>query len=342
MAVIAAGAMYVSDTANATIRLVGADGAVSTFAGSTGARGNLDGPGTLATFSSPQGLALDGSGNLYVADATNHTVRKITPQGEVSTLAGAAGMAGYADGTGTAARFNYPSGLAVDSAGNVYVADQANNVIRRITPAGVVSTIAGVGVVSGADDGTGSAALFNRPVALVLDGSGNLLVADGGNATIRKITPAGVVSTLAGLPTVDGNQDGAGSGAMFNQPKALALDGAGNLYVVEAGNDAIRKVTPDGVVTTLTLRMAQTSAISSDTASTSASTNSSASGTSQGNSPAGSTGSSNSTTPSNGMGAMGGGFVAGLGILLLARRSRDGVRVKSQLGRGAGRVRPRQ
>jgi hypothetical protein len=121
---------------------------------------------------------------------------------------------------------------------------------------------------------------------------------------------------------------------MFNQPKALAMDGAGNLYVVEAGNDAIRKVTPDGVVTTLTLRQAQISAISSDPGSTSGGNNSSASGTSPGSTPAGSNGSSSSTTPSNGMGAMGGWFVAGLGILLLARWSRDAMRGTTQLGRG--------
>ncbi|MBI2497783.1 MAG: hypothetical protein HYV75_07695, partial [Opitutae bacterium] len=253
LAVTSAGVIYVSDTANATIRRIDPDKHVTTFAGSSGSRGNTNGSGTQATFSAPLGLALDLSGNLYVADSTNHTIRKITPPGVVSTLAGSAGQPGYANGNGSAARFNYPADVAVDAAGNVFVADRTNNVIRRITSAGAVTTLAGTPGVSGFDDGAGSGALFNQPGGLTLDGSGNLYVADTGNCTIRKITAAGGVSTLAGLPTVGGDQDGTGMGAQFNQPRALALDGTGNLYVADTGNSAIRKVTPGGVVTTLVL-----------------------------------------------------------------------------------------
>ena len=142
---------------------------------------------------------MDGSGNVYVADTGNNTIRKITPAGVVSTLAGMAGSSGSADGTGSAARFYYPFGVAVDGSGNVYVADTYNNTIRKITPAGVVSTLAGTAGSSGSADGTGSAAQFYYPCGVAVDGSGNVYVADTDNYTIRKITPAGVVSTLAGL-----------------------------------------------------------------------------------------------------------------------------------------------
>jgi streptogramin lyase len=302
------------------IRRIAADGSVTTFAGSSGARGNTDGAGTAATFSAPLGLAIDAAGNLYVADAMNHTIRKITSAGVVSTLAGSAGVPGYADGTGTGALFNYPAGLAVDAAGNVYVADRSNNVIRKVTPAGVVTTLAGLQGVSGATDGAGSLALFNQPSGLVLDGAGNFYVTDTGNSTIRKLTPAGVVSTLAGLPTIGGNQDGTGSGAMFNQPRALTIDSAGNLYVADTGNATIRKVTPAGVVTTLTLQQGTSSA-------------SSGGGTTGGGSSSTPAGGSASTGPNgNGAGATGGWFIAGLAALSLLRW----VRPRCWASRGLG------
>ncbi len=301
------GVIYVADTANAMIRRVGTDGSVTTFAGSSSTRGNVDGVGTAATFGGPLGIAIDSAGNLYVADAMNHTIRKITSAGTVSTLAGSAGVSGFADGTGAAARFNYPAGLAVDAAGNVYVADQSNNLIRKITPAGVVTTLAGLQGVSGFSDGAGSLALFNQPDGVVLDSAGNVYVADTGNSTIRKITPAGVVSTLAGLPAIGGNQDGTGSGAMFNLPRALTIDGSGNLYVADTGNASIRKVTPAGVVTTLTLRQGSTSS-SSSSSSTGGGSTSTPSGVS-----------SSSASNGNGAGSMGGWFGAALGLLALLR-----------------------
>ncbi len=310
LAATSAGVIFVADTANAMIRRIAADGSVTTFAGSSASRGNADGAGTSATFSAPLGLAIDLAGNLYVADAMNHTIRKITPAGAVSTLAGSAGVPGFADGTGPAALFNYPAGLAVDAAGNVYVADRSNNIIRKVTPAGVVTTLAGLQGVSGADDGTGSLALFNQPSGLVLDGAGNLYATDTGNSTIRKITPAGVVSTLAGLPTIGGNQDGTGSGAMFNQPRALTIDSAGNLYVTDTGNATIRKVTPAGVVTTLTLRQGTASA------------GTGGGSTGGGSTPASSGSSANAGPNGNGAGATEGWFVAGLGLLTLLRRAR--------------------
>ncbi|MEO6996167.1 MAG: hypothetical protein ABI273_21370, partial [Lacunisphaera sp.] len=205
------------------------------------------------TFSSPIGIAQDASGNLYVADATNDTIRKISSTGVVTTLAGSAAVAGAADGSGSAARFNHPTGLTVDDAGNIYVADSTNNTIRKITSAGTVTTLAGLAGVMGAADGTGNGALFNNPGGLAVDTSGNIYVADTGNSVVRKITPTGVVRLLAGLPGVAGLKDGTGSDAWLNQPKDVAVDVGGSVYVADTGNATIRKITAAGVVTTLSL-----------------------------------------------------------------------------------------
>ena len=248
-----AGNIYVADTSNATIRKITASGTVTTLAGSAAVRGSQDGTGTAALFSSPVGLALDGAGNLYVADAFNATIRKITPAGVVTTLAGSAGSRGDADGTGAAARFNFPNGVAVDAAGNVYVADTYNDTIRKITPAGVVSTLAGSAGISGATDLTGSNALFNQPYGLAVDAAGNVYVADTGNGTIRRITPDGAVSTVAGIAGIAGHTDGPGASALFNQPRSLVIDGNGNIYVADTGNGTLRKIALDNTVTTLAL-----------------------------------------------------------------------------------------
>ncbi|MDP2138629.1 MAG: matrixin family metalloprotease [Candidatus Didemnitutus sp.] len=210
------GTLTVSDTANATIRRITAGGVVTTLAGSPSARGNTDGTGAAATFRSPTGIAQDTAGNLYVADAQNHTIRRITSTGAVSTYAGAAGVSGSADGNATTARFNNPTGIAVDSNGNVFVADTTNNTIRRISALGGVVTIAGVAGVSGSSDGVGSDALFNQPSGVAVDLTGDVYVADTGNSTIRRITSLGLVSTVAGLPGVAGLKDGSGNNAWFN------------------------------------------------------------------------------------------------------------------------------
>jgi len=217
---------------------------VTTFAG-TGAPGSTD--GALAEFDLPFGVAVDAAGNVYVADYSNHRIRKVTAAGVVTTLAGS-GVAGDDDGTGTAAQFNLPSGVAVDAAGNVYVADTNNERIRKITAAGVVTTLAGSGV-AGDDDGTGTAAQFNQPQGVAVDAAGNVYVADTNNERIRKITAAGVVTTLAG--STFGYVDGTGAAAKFNVPIGVAVDAVGNVYVADAENNRIRKITAAGVVTTL-------------------------------------------------------------------------------------------
>jgi sugar lactone lactonase YvrE len=175
----------VTDRGNHKIRKITAAGVVSTLAG-TGANGSADGNGTAASFFFPLGVAVDDSGTVYVADAENDKIRKITAAGVVSTLAGS-GASGSADGSGTAASFNFPFGVAVDDRGNLYVVDAGNDKIRKITPAGVVSTFAGTGD-RGAEDGSAATATFDGPLGIAVDSSGNVLVADEGNQTIRKIT----------------------------------------------------------------------------------------------------------------------------------------------------------
>jgi len=243
--------LYVADPSNHTIRKITPAGVVTTLAGTAGSSGSTDGTGTDARFSAPYGVAVDGDGNIYVADLANHTIRKITPAGVVTTLAGAAGSSGSADGTGADARFNEPYGVAVDGDGNVYVADTWNYMIRKITPAGVVTTLAGAAGSSGSADGTGADARFASPQEMAVDGDGNVYVADRSNHTIRKITPAGVVTTLAGAAGSSGSADGTGADARFWGPQGVAVDGDGNLYVTDGSNHTIRKITPAGVVTTL-------------------------------------------------------------------------------------------
>ncbi|MGH8024448.1 MAG: protein kinase domain-containing protein [Limisphaerales bacterium] len=261
LAVDNAGNVYVADTANDVIRKITPSGLVTTIAGVAHSRGSADGPSRSARFWAPFGLALDAAGNIYVADTGNNTIRKITPAGIVSTIAGAAGQAGNQDGIASAARFRNPWGVAVDNIGNVYVADMSNDTIRKITPAGRVYTFAGQAGMSGNADGFGSGARFNNPFAVAVDGAGNVYVSDTANNAIRKITVSRVVTTLAGLPGYAGNTDGNGSDARFWSPQGLTVDSAGNIYVADAANDAIRKITPMGVVTTLPLSMDKSSAL---------------------------------------------------------------------------------
>jgi sugar lactone lactonase YvrE len=247
-----AGSVYVADTINHTIRKITAAGVVSTLAGSAGSSGNVDGSGAAALFEAPQGVATDSAGNVYVADTHNETIRKITPAGVVSTLAGTADNIGSVDGSGAAAGFNGPQGVASDSAGNVYVADTFNHTIRKITPAGAVTTLAGTAGRVGSADGSGAVARFYYPIGITTDSRGNVYVADSNNHTIRKITPAGVVSTYAGTAGSMGAVDGSGAAAHFNFPQGVACDSADNVYVADTANHTIRKINRIGAVSTIT------------------------------------------------------------------------------------------
>lgn len=307
LAIDSADNIYVADS-NHTIRKITPAGVVTTIAGTADAPGAKDGVGTAASFYAPYGITLDAAGNLYVTDALNNSVRKITPAGVVSTLAGLAGAVGTADGTGAAATFNFTLGtggsLAVDGSGNLYTNQFLDDIVRKITPAGVVSTVVGLAGVYGTNDGVGSATRAYYPVGMAVDAAGNAYFINKNypgtaitnfNYVIRKISPAGVVSTpplssgdgstldysVAGLAVdgsgntfiIDGNAilkvdntgvltafvggsaagsaDGAGSAASFNYPTAITIDAAGNLYVTDANNATIRKITPAGVVSTI-------------------------------------------------------------------------------------------
>lgn len=220
---------------------------VKVFAGDVAA-GSIEGPAAAARFKNPEGVALDAAGNLIVTDRGNNRIRKISPAGMVSAVAGA-DAAGFVNGAAADARFRLPWRAAADAAGNIFVADRDNHCIRKITPAGVVSTFAGSGT-AGFADGDKSTAKFNQPLDVKVDAAGNLYVADNLNHRIRKISPAGVVSTLAGDGTA-GYADGAGAVTKFKNPSGLALDAEGNVIVADRLNHRIRKITPAGVVSTL-------------------------------------------------------------------------------------------
>ena len=245
-----AGNVYVADSSNQTIRKVTSAGVVTTLAGTAGSVGSANGTGSAARFRVPVAVSVDTAGNVFVADSSNHTIRKVTSAGVVTTLAGTAGSVGSTDGTGSAARFNAPYGVSVDTVGNVYVAEYSNHTIRKVTSAGVVTTLAGTANFAGSTDATGSAARFFRPIGVAVDTSGNVFVADSSNHTIRKVTSAGVVTTLAGTAGSDGTTDGTGSAARFSFPEGVSVDTAGNVYVADTGNRLIRKVTSVGLVTT--------------------------------------------------------------------------------------------
>lgn len=221
IAVDNSGKIYVSDSFNSRLRTITGTGTTADLAGN-GTLGYHDDNAPDAEFYGPRGLAVDGLGNVYVADLGNNVIRKITPGGVVSTFAGS-GFAGFTNATGTAASFNNPSSVAVDGSGNVYVADYGNNAIRKITQAGVVTTLAGF-KTGGFLNGTGTAAGFKNPTAVAVDATGNIYVADEGNSAIRKITAAGVVTTIAGGPSQT---------QLLNFPTGIAVDKDGNIFIVD-------------------------------------------------------------------------------------------------------------
>lgn len=227
-------------TSDQRIRKITA-GTVSTLAGD-GTQGYADGTGNEVKFKAPVGMAVDATGNIYLCDYGNHRIRKVTSGGMVTTIAGS--TAGLANGTGATAQFEFPMGVVLDATGNLYVADEGNHCIRKITPAGEVTIFVGSNSKTwGSADGTGTEARFMAPHGLAIDAAGNLYVADRGNRRIRKITPAGVVTTIAG--STIGFADGTGTEAQFALPTFIALDNNGNLYVSDSSNSRIRKITTE-------------------------------------------------------------------------------------------------
>jgi serine/threonine-protein kinase len=241
--------LYVADTGNHRIRSVGPTGLVLDVAGS-GIEGFADGPRAEAQFSSPNAVTVGPDGTIYVADAGNLRIRAIGPSGIVSTLAGS-GVAGYVDGVGMEAQFPILGAIVAGPDGVMYVPDRLNNIIRRVTPSGVVSTFAGTGI-RGHVDGPREAAQFNVPMRMGgVDSGGNVYVLDTGDNYVRKISPEGTVSTVAGS-AVAGFADGTVREAQFSSDiLGLTSDAPGNVYVMDAGNHRVRLVTPEGIVSTL-------------------------------------------------------------------------------------------
>lgn len=221
---------YIADTYNHLIRKMSAGGVVSTIAGTPLSSGFADGDGTAAKFYNPAAICADANGNLYVADALNHKIRKVTPNGIVTTLAGSS--QGYQDGEGANAKFNQPAGICVDTQGNVYVSEFNNNKIRKIAPSGIVSTLAGS--TPGTADGVGVAAQFYGPAGICIDKEGNIWVADSMNDRIRKVTPNGEVTTIVGAVTSE-----------FARPSGVSIDSNGVLYVMDTYAYRIRKIIVD-------------------------------------------------------------------------------------------------
>lgn len=255
------GNIYISDGGNNRIRKITPNGTVSTYAGS-GSNGFLDGPKATAQFSGSFGLCMDDSGNIYVADFTNQRIRKITAlTGMVSTVAGT-GVAGYNDGAASVAQFNYPRGICVDKQRNIYVGDSWNHRIRKIDASGNVTTFAGGGSVMGVQtigswvDGNDVNARFATPCGLAIDKFGNIYVADAYNHRIRKINPAGVVTTVCGSGTTPGSgtggyADGSATTARFNVPTEVFSDSLGNLLIGDTFGNKVRKADLAGTVSTV-------------------------------------------------------------------------------------------
>jgi sugar lactone lactonase YvrE len=248
VAVDGSGNVYVADAGNNLIRKITPDGTVNTLAGTVVAVDTSNAIIVQPLFSGPSGVAVDASGNVYVADAGNNRICVVSPSGNTRTLSGN-GNAGSNNGAGTVATFNNPTGVAADGSGNVYVADMLNNLIRKIAPDGTTTTLAGSGDI-GSTDGLSTAASFYFPSSLTVDPSGNIFVTDDINNLIRKITPDGTVTTLAGSGQA-GAQNGSGMQASFNDPAGITIDALNNLYVADANNNLIRKITPAGVVSSV-------------------------------------------------------------------------------------------
>lgn len=245
VAVAADGTLFISDSGSNTVRRLGADGMVVTLAGAIGKAGFADGPGAQARFNHPVGIGVDDHGNVYVADAYNNTVRRIAPNGDVTTVAGKTGVIGAVNGRGDAARFNVPVGLAVDAKGRIFVSEYFNNAIREITPDGTVTTFAGQPGKGGFADGPADQARFLHPQSLSCAPDGSLIVADSGNNRVRRVRPDGGVETVAGQGAAEDGEARVQTGALPGElrgPYGVLALGDGSVLVT--GMNAILRAAP--------------------------------------------------------------------------------------------------
>ena len=262
VAVDSSGNLYIADQFNNVIRKVDTNGIITTVAGDNSLGGNYSGDGYAATGAAlnyPIGVAVDGSGNLYIADSGNNVVRKVNTSGIITTVAGDNSLGGNYSGDGyaaTGAALNYPTSVSVDGSGNLYIADSDNFVIRKVNTSGIITTVAGDNSLGGNYSGDGYAATgaaLNYPDDVVVDGFGNLFISDTGNGVIRKVNTGGIITTMAGDNSLNGGYSGDGyaaTSAALNSPNGIVLDGSGNLYIADSGNNVIREVNTSGIITT--------------------------------------------------------------------------------------------
>lgn len=250
-AVDPSGNVYIADSGNCTVRKLSTDGNVTTVAGQAYSCQSIDGDRNTARFNGIAGIDVGIDGNVYVTSWGDCTVRRVTPAGDVTTVAGVSAVCSSTDGTGTSARFGNPSGIASDGHGNFYIADETGCTVRAMTSAGVVTTLAGNPGTCGSADGQGANALFNVPSWSAVDRSGNVYISDYLNHTVRKVTQAGVVTTIAGLSGISGATNGAGPAALLNHPDGIAVDASGTVYVADRNNHDLRKIVIPGNLTLL-------------------------------------------------------------------------------------------
>jgi sugar lactone lactonase YvrE len=254
----AKGNLYITEYRSSIVRKIDKNGQVSLLAGQVLKTGFADSKASEALFDRPHGIALNQKGVIYICDMKNHLIRAISSNGFVSTIAGKAGEAGTADGNKNEARFSQPEGIVVNSKGELFVADSYNFTIRKIDLKGNVTTFAGKAGVGGYADGKGKNAMFNKPIGIAIDNRDNLYIADSdydgkpsGNCLIRKIDKTGNVSTLAGVPNVQGHMDGKAKEALFHRAVGITVDSKGNVFVADTEADLIRKIDKNGMVTTI-------------------------------------------------------------------------------------------
>ncbi|MEV5237947.1 RICIN domain-containing protein [Streptomyces cinnamoneus] len=249
-----AGNLYISDYSGHRVRKVTTDGKISTVAGTgTAGPGGDGGPAVSAQLNCPREVAVDSAGNLYIVDAGNHRVRKVAADGKISTVAGrGAANFGGDGGPATAAWLNLPTGVAVDSAGNLYISDYSNNRVRKVAADGKISTVAGTGAANfGGDGGPATAAWLKSPHGLAVDGAGALYIADYGNNRVRKVAADGKISTVAGTGAANSSGDGGPATSAQLNPVGVVVDSAGNLYISDYSNNRVRKVAVDGKISTV-------------------------------------------------------------------------------------------
>ena len=259
VAIDAAGNVFAADTGNNLVVKISPTGVLTVVAGN-GIRGfsGDGGPATSASLNQPTSVTVDIAGNLFIVDKDNQRIRKVTPGGTITTVAGNGDFGFTGDGgAATSASLNFPRGVAVDADGNLYIADTYSNRIRKVTPGGTITTVAGSGSADpgaggfSGDGGPATSALLDVPTGVAVDGTGNLYIADGSNR-VRKISSGGIIDTVAGTGIEDFSGDeGPAISATLNQAFGVAVDESGNLYIADTVNNRIRKVTPDGTINTV-------------------------------------------------------------------------------------------